>query len=85
MKAETALKKALQHLIKIEELIEPINSRLADILEDQSAHVLYQAGDGFVVSYREGLDNAGIDSLDMDSLLKMGKAELLAVLDENSV
>lgn len=87
MKLSTAMNKAARHLDAAEKLLEPFNKQLADVLDDYSVHVFRQGGDGFVIAYNGGQDNASFDPQrdDVDSLLKVSKDELLAMLEENSI
>jgi hypothetical protein len=84
MKPSTALKKARTHSKKIEELLEPINIKLQEILGDEGAHIVDQAGDGFCVCYGDAT-NAALLFLDIDKALMMGKVELLETLDNASI
>ena len=82
MKASTAIRNATKHQMAAKDLLAPFSDLLATILEDDCAHISYNAGDGYVVSYRGGFNNTGIAMLDIDKLLKMDKEEMLAELDQ---
>lgn len=86
MKAAVAIKKAWELNQKIEKLTNPISEKVAEILDDDCAHIVYQAGDGMCVAYRGGMDNAAIEFMnDFDGLLKLNKEELLEELDRAGI
>lgn len=84
MKASDAITKARNHQNRINRLLDPINKRLKKKLEDDFAHIVDQAGDGFCICYK-GSDNACIALLDIDEALKMPKEELLKILDSAGI
>lgn len=86
MKCKTAINRVTTYYGKINELLYPISNRLAEVLDDSSAHIGFQASDGMVVVYRGGQDNASIAMLpDFDELLKLDKDLLLEKLDEAGI
>lgn len=85
LKASTALKRARFHLEKGYALLAPLSEKVAEILEDESAHVFDQSGDGFVVAYRGGQANSILWHEQVDALLKLPKHELLEALDSHSI
>lgn len=86
MKASTALKKAFQHNAKANELMNPVSKTLSEILDDDCAHIVIQPGDGLVVAYNQGRDNACIRfTKGIDHLLTLNKDQLLDELDEASI
>lgn len=84
LKASIALKKANKLREKSDELIKPISTALGNILEDDSAHVTFQPGDGWCVCYThdEFTHNALISSSFIDQLLVMNRNELLIALEK---
>lgn len=83
MKASTALKKATELREKSDMLLKPITDAFIEILDDDSAHVTYQSGDGWCLCYSDGhfSNNALLSSSQVDELIKMDKAALLAALE----
>ena len=77
----TLIKKARILSNQIRVLLKPINIKLSEILEDESAHVVDQDGDGFCVCYGDDQANSCIAFMDIDKALRMTKDELLKALD----
>lgn len=84
MKPSMALKEARLHANKVKALLRPIDERLREILEDDIAHIVDQAGDGFCICYGEHA-NAALCFLDIDAALRMTKDELLEALDRAGI
>ena len=84
MKASSALNKSSIFRAKINKLIEPINKRLEEILEDDSAHITYQHGDGWCICH-DDQKNAAISFFDIDKLLKMNKTDALKQLEKAAI
>ena len=86
MKESTALYKAVELDAKAQSLLSPIGKKLAKILDDDCAHISLQPGDGAVVAYRGGIDNAAIAfTVGIDELLKLNKEDLLNELDRAGI
>lgn len=85
MKASTALKRVSDHSEKIASLLDPIDKKLIEILDDDCAHVCLQGGDGIVIAYGGGFHNAKIEPSEIDQLLKMSKKKALDFLDRNTI
>lgn len=85
MKAITRIKKATALQDRIDALLDPLSSQLAEILDDETAHITLQAGDGWCVCYGDDSKNAAISFIDIDAALKMSKPELLSYLESAGI
>ena len=86
MKASTAIKKATELEFKVKALLDPVSKKLAEILDDDCVHIVYQEGDGMCVAYRGGMDNSAINFIDdVDELLMLSKEDLLIELDKSGI
>lgn len=84
MKASTRLRKAAEHMRKIEELLAPVNAQLAALLEEDSASLVHQSSDGWCVLFNDD-HNALINSDDLDKLLLMDKDAAVDFLMKSSI
>ncbi|MBU2968765.1 hypothetical protein KO527_05305 [Pseudoalteromonas sp. C2R02] len=82
MKPSTKLKKANVHYNKAMALIGSLREQLVALLDDDSAHISF-ATDGLVIAYRGGFDNAWLNVIDIDELMRLtDKKEALEILDK---
>lgn len=76
------MRKSLKLHEQIDGLLEPISKAFQDILEDDTANVFLQAGDGMCLCYNNG-KNCTLS--DIDLLLKMDNLELSDALDKRGI
>ena len=85
MNVSARLKKALIQYNKLIEVIEYHDDILRSILEDECAGMSIST-DGLVIVYNGGHANTPIDSIDIDSFLKItSKSEALSILDKAGI
>ena len=70
----------------IEIKLERINQKLSDFLDDHSACIFNQSGDGWVILSNSGLGtNTPVSSIDFDKLFKMTRDDAIKYLVNNAI
>lgn len=81
-KPDKILQKATALQDRLETTLEPLNTLLQDLLEDDSAHLVHQPGDSWVICWGSG-NNSLFESL--DALLALPTGEAIAYLEARSL
>ncbi len=71
MKPSKITSKAIKLQNQVYELLKPLNKKLAEVLDNESAHFVFQMGDGLCICYDDhhGLaQNACVSFIDIDEL-----------------
>jgi hypothetical protein len=88
MKTSSAIRQAIKLHNKINEIMRPHSRLLAEILDDDCAHFGFQPGDGCVVVYRGGSDNASVTllNINIDALMLIDEKEkAIEILDRAGI